>query len=1226
MVCRIILILLLLCSATYSQEIKISNVGIKDLSNFMIKDFTFAGEFENLFILEDVDTLSYLYFKGWKDEVSIEELKKILGYVKNKKALDELGLESFRTLQKKNKKSEFKKILDEFQFSEEIKLLYAINSMDYQVSFENVIYRDFLKSYENYEKGNLQEALKILDPHKTYFPHTYICFLLLLNETGKAKEYIKKLGIKDKELVLLVDYLSEDCDNVLNYFNETYNYAFELMKMDCSLKKGINYVVPKLSEDLPLKLEDDDFTIIRLFFSKKKLFHEKIYPLFQTYYVRWKLLSYISFLESYRQDIELFKLKLKDIKDEYNVLRKRYLSDIGRISSSSSDIMRKKINDLDNLMENIDRVEVIRFSIKDTKDIYNEMQRAYKDAKNKLIKGYLTFLSFLSEEEERLKLELEFRILEEEISNVKSFNLTDIDKLIVRLDELMLKGRNKNVSYAQKGIYNKIYLLWNRYLTQKVSDYKKRTEELKNIIVFIENNEEILKSYPDVYLILAEANDHYGNTEQALENFQRFVHKNKKTDIQPNIYIKIGDLLFDKKMYDSARRNYLKAKAYGGVYEVVSTYKIAWTYYVEENYKMVLDTLLGSEIYTKGGISEMLLNEVIDLIAKTFYKKGDGKRAENYLARNTIFPYPEKVFKSLGDLYVSLAEYENAIEVYERGLKLYYLNYNSPSLLISKIELLTFLGKEREAYNEKLRFNDLYKKGSLYYEKFHEIPKEYEEIILSAGYYYSNKYERTEDKDAYNISTNLLLDYLNSLGDSKKSGEVNFLLGQLYFENKDFFKASEYYKKAYIAKFKEEESFYGYLNSLYFLWERGEVQNEHIIKEIKKFIEIFPNSNKTIKISLLLADLYIKNGFERDALNTINEFLEKTNSAYVEDFAVFIQGRFDKLQDKIELSKIFEKVYLKTGQKKYLEMKHFSLFVYAQKLEQEKRFELARDIYRLITNDKFNTKFKQPSLYNQAILESYLGDKKRALEIMKEVSEEELKKKALDFMYSIGLETGNFDFAGESAEKLGIRDNRNDLLLKSVWFYLKVGRLDDARRVIYLLKNRTLNNSEKEKVSIYEGIYFYKINDIKKSGQIFIELLVSKKFGNFGLEEVFLLNELTKRAIFTFSDDRAKEFLEGFIDLCSAKYQETGSLEYQYILGSILVDYNIFFIDKEYAFNKGIEVLKTALKQSIENEEIESTKKIISKIKEIMPEFKTKKFFLPPIEIEKEIFLFGELR
>lgn len=1204
----------MLFSLSFAQEVKISNVGIKDLSQFMIKDFTFKGEIENLFILEDVDSLSYLYFKGFLNDMSIQELKRTFKSIKDENLRTQLEFEIFKLFRNKIESQPLKVLFDDLQVSEKMKLLFAIENNEYESKFSNPAYNAFLNSYRNYTKGQISVSINVLEPYKNDFPNTFIFYLLSNNEIEKAKKNIRELGKVDKNLIFYADYLSGECNRILNDKDYPYNYSLELMKMDCSVRLGIEYEVPKLAEEISKDLHDDDFTIIRLFSNKNILLNENIYPFFETFYYRWKLLSYVTFLESYLHDMESFKIKIRELKKEFKSLKAKYLNNNNTLKISEDEIIKKRFINLESMMSKLEMVDNIGFSELSIKEIYESLYKSYQEAKNNLKKEYLFFGKFLSEEEERLTLEKEFRILDKIIAENK--DIQNLDELIDNLDRLIREGQKKNVSFIEKAYYDKIFLMWNRYLIQKIGDEKKRTERLNEIITLITNYMNRYKNFDkSIYLILAEANDHLGNNDEALKHYKNFLNFNYSKDIPTRVYIKIGDIYFDKKDYKSARESYIKAKDSNGIYRVVAIYKIAWTYYLEENFEKVLELLLNEDIYLNKEISQVLLNEIIELIAKTFYKMKKGLEADNYLSKTIVFPYPEKVFKAIGDLHVSLAEYDKALEVYEKGLRIYYTYINSPSLLASKIELLTFLGKEMDSYNERLRFNELYKKGSLYYEKFNIIPQEYDEIVLTAGYYFANKYETNKDNDSFEKASSILLDYLDSLPESKKAGEVNFLLGQLYFENLNYEQSANYYKSAYLKKFNEEESFYGYINNLYLLWKKGLIKSELLIEEFGIFTEIFYNSPKYTKVCLVLTDVYIKNKNQETALNIIDNLIEKSSKEDIKTIVEFLSNRFEEIDNKIKLANLFERCYSKDNSLKYKELKHFVLFSYAQELENQKDLQVSKKIYLSILDDHA-TKFREPALYNLAILESQTGDKKRALEVAKEVGEGEFKKKALEFMFSVGLESGYLEFAGEAAEKIGLMENKKEMLFKAIELYIKSNRLNDANRLMNFVNKIDLTELENDRLSILKGIYFYRSEEFHKSAEIFKSLLMSKRFDIFNFEEISLLNEITKKIILMLSDWEAKEYLENFIELCSSHYRETGYIGYKYLLGSILLEYSTFFVNKEEAIKKGIEIIKSALKESIEMEEQEITLKLVVKLKEFYPD---KKFILPLIQVEEEI-------
>jgi tetratricopeptide (TPR) repeat protein len=1211
------LVFLFLSIPLFAIELKINPVGIKDLSNYMVKDFTFSEALENLFILEDTDALSFIYFQAFKKDLTIEALKEIADGVNNKALRNDLIFEIFQEAKKRNAIDEFQNVFKE-GVSAPIKLLIAIEKKDFQSKFVDDAYNAFINAYKHALNGRYNDAITILEPYSNRFPHTYVIYLIKSNELEKAYDYISENRLKDSYLVNLVKFLKKDCTDILSNY-EYDGYLFEILKLECSYQNGIDYRPPSIKTLVSERLMGDDFTIFRLFKTNKILQHEFIYPYFLNYYYRWKLLTYVTFLESYVNDIDNFNKRLKTFFDEYSEIESMYNKTFSKYELNVEKDLRVKFIDIKKLVDNVKSFDNIKSPNGDIIDLKRRLAKSFDESKKQLFKQYSLFLDKLTYEENRLNLEKEFRKLDLAISQMKQGNIEELLRLYEENENLLERSKNVEVSFSEKCLYNKIYLLWHIYLSEKLTDEKTRVTKLNELIAVIRT---FMKLYPasnnnNIYLILAEAYEHLGENKLALEHYFNYINKEKSKDISARVYLKIGDILFDEKLYKEARDYYYKAVKSNDLYSFVASYKIGWTYYLEENYEEALKLLLSESILASKEISEPLINETIELIAKVFYKRGRWEDLEEYFKIFNTFPFPERVYKSLGDLYVSLAEYDKALNVYEKGLRLYYLNYYSPSLLVSKIELLTLLGKVKNSYNEKVRFNELFNKDSNYYSKFKIIPQEYGDIVLSSAFYFNNEYEKFKKTNDFKLTEKLYLDYLNAPLKDKKTGEVSFLLAQLYYSEGLLDKAGKYYEDAYLNGFKEEESLYGHIVCLYGLWERAVVMGDVLSIKIETFIKTFPSSVKTLKMYLLLSFVNLKMGYVEKALSIVEDKINHSSNEEIETIIDFLKEKFQIIENKERVAQISNSAYEKTGNKKYLEFKHYALFVYAQNFETKNDLEKAKITYELIVNDTIKTAYTEPALYNLAIIENRLGRSKRALELMKHVSESQLIKKASEFVYNVGLETNNYFFAGEAAEKLGVLNNDNTMFFKSIRLYLSAGMNDSAFRVISKLQEKELEGEDFKKLQVCKALYSYYIKDYATAINIFSDIVKTRNHKLFDEEVINVLSDLIKNSIYILPDDEAMDFIEGFIDICSVKYKEEGDLKYLYNVGDILIDLNTFFLNSKEAFEKGKKVLKIVLKESVEKERIEITTQIIKKIRSIGELLKP--FVVPTIDVEKEI-------
>lgn len=605
---------------------------------------------------------------------------------------------------------------------------------------------------------------------------------------------------------------------------------------------------------------------------------------------------------------------------------------------------------------------------------------------------------------------------------------------------------DNNFSFKEKLIYYQIYLL-NELIFISSKENNEEREKLINEAILVAN--EYLSNFKErraeVILFLAETYESIGDYDRALKAFYDYLEEKKEGDFR--IYMKIAELLFEKKDYQKAIYFYEKAGSISKQYRDSAYYKIGWSYYLSGQYDKVINLFLNYKFETLGQKQELLLNEMIDLLSRAFYKIDNLDVVEKFIDKNRQFPYPDKVFKYLGDIYLYLADYEKAISVYKKGWDKYYLYKNSYEIPLSMIDAYNFMGRQEEAYKERVRYIQRYNINSEYYKKYKEFPPYFGDEIIITAFYYNSKFDKDKKEDDYNLATQLYESLLEYFPQHKRAGEVSFMLAQLYEEKGDNKRAVRFFREARNLNFKAEESFYRSLFCEYKMWKRHEILSKELISSLEDFLINFKDSKYFNDCALVLADISYREGLIDKMFYALE--LAGGNEEGLKMSLDFVEANFDGIENKFFISKIFDKGYKKFNDEKYLKLKHFSLFKYAVYLEGEGKKDYAGTIYKEIINDK-TSDFTEFAMYNLSLLLQREGKTEEAIAYMAKIKQkEDLRLKAKEFIYNFGKQKGMYLESAQAVLDYAILSKEKEVfyLIEAGYLFLRGKAYDDAERV-----------------------------------------------------------------------------------------------------------------------------------------------------------------------------------
>ncbi|MDR1553135.1 MAG: tetratricopeptide repeat protein [Prevotellaceae bacterium] len=222
------------------------------------------------------------------------------------------------------------------------------------------------------------------------------------------------------------------------------------------------------------------------------------------------------------------------------------------------------------------------------------------------------------------------------------------------------------------------------------NNYKNALEVNRTAEIFYPSSFEIKAIRADLYI----RNNEFEKAEEVIKDIE------SNSDAIADVHILRGEICIKKNQYKSAEQLFDKAIKVSDDKE--STLEIVC------DFLMIMHQIRLAKKYleiAQKTIPDISLNLVYWLAKCYEYDSEYRKAAKIYEKMTEIEPFDENVWDDLGDVYMLLSEYENAIKAFD--LRLAASNVNATETLINKAECLSMLKKNNEAikiYNKILDF------------------------------------------------------------------------------------------------------------------------------------------------------------------------------------------------------------------------------------------------------------------------------------------------------------------------------------------------------------------------------------------------------------------------------------------------------------------------------------------------------------------------------------------
>jgi len=414
----------------------------------------------------------------------------------------------------------------------------------------------------------------------------------------------------------------------------------------------------------------------------------------------------------------------------------------------------------------------------------------------------------------------------------------------------------------------------------------------------VELYKKLLTKYPtyerndQVLYQMSRAYEELGRVDEAMEVMDRMVREYPKSRYMDEVQFRRAEYFFTRKRYLQAEEAYGSIVAMGvsSSYYQLALYKLGWTFYKQEFYDEALHrfiALLDHKVsagydfaQTADEQERKRIDDTFRIISLSFSNLGGANSVVEYFNLHGKRSYEDGVYSNLGEFYFDKRRYADAAATYNAFVSRNPFHNVAPQFAMRVIEIhlagafpsLVIEGKKQFARNYGLKAE--------YWRHFEpgarpEVLAWLKTNLTDLAKHYHALYQSpmlTKDKKAnFEEALHWYREFLGSFPMDPGSPAVNYMLADLFLENRSFDQAAvEFEKTAYEYPRFEKSSQAGY--AAIYAWrerlagvaaaERDQVKREAVRSSLK-FADTYPEHEKAaIVLGAAADDLYDMRDFE----------------------------------------------------------------------------------------------------------------------------------------------------------------------------------------------------------------------------------------------------------------------------------------------------------------------------------------------------------------------------
>ena len=354
----------------------------------------------------------------------------------------------------------------------------------------------------------------------------------------------------------------------------------------------------------------------------------------------------------------------------------------------------------------------------------------------------------------------------------------------------------------------------------------------------IRTYQEILRTYPNyerndqVLYQMSRAYEEVGQPDDAMAVMNRFVAEYPHSKYIDEVQFRRGEYYFVRKSFLDAEEAYASIVGTGTAssYYELALYKLGWTLYKQELYEEALNNYVSMLDYRQSiGYDFDTVDEennehrVVDtfrVISLSFSNLGGPDTVDKYFLRRGHRSYADKIYRNLGEFYLSKLRYDDAASVYKSFIALNPFHKVSPHFNMRVIDIYGDAGFPKLVVTSKKEFATTYALDADYWQYFDVA--ESSDVVgflktnvtdLANHYHaiYQDENLLEEKPGSFTEAQRWYRQFLYSFPSDVDSPVINYQLADLLLENADFGDAAlEYERTAYDYAEHEQSSAAGY--------------------------------------------------------------------------------------------------------------------------------------------------------------------------------------------------------------------------------------------------------------------------------------------------------------------------------------------------------------------------------------------------------------------------------
>ncbi len=408
----------------------------------------------------------------------------------------------------------------------------------------------------------------------------------------------------------------------------------------------------------------------------------------------------------------------------------------------------------------------------------------------------------------------------------------------------------------------------------------------------------LLKDYPtyerndQVLYQMSRAYEELGRVDEAMNAMGRLAREYPKSRYIDEVQFRRAEYFFTRRRYPDAEEAYGSIVAMGASssYFQLALYKLGWAFYKQELYDKALERFIALLDYkvsmgydfarTDDKAERKRMDDTFRVISLSFSNLGGAGSVVEYFTRHGKRSYEDAVYSNLAEFYFDKRRYSDAAAAYNTFVSRNPFHKVSPQFQMRVIEIHLAGRFPSLVIDAKKQFAGNYGVKAEYWRHF-ELSSRPEVLAWLktnltdlAGHYhalYQSPKQIKEKKTNFEEALHWYREFLTSFPKDPDSPAVNYLIADLYLENRSFdFAALEYEKTAYEYPRHEKSSQAGY--AAIYAWRqhlaavaaeaKAQVMKE-VVRSSLKFADTYPEHEKAaIVLGTAADDLYDKQDYE----------------------------------------------------------------------------------------------------------------------------------------------------------------------------------------------------------------------------------------------------------------------------------------------------------------------------------------------------------------------------